>query len=119
VRGLQNTFIKYWLPVIAYACLIFYISSIPSYSLPKTPFIYDKCLHLLEFLLFGVLFARAFKYTTKIENKKLIFCLCFFSVCLYALSDEVHQLFVLGRQADVMDFIFDGIGGLIGIKLVL
>ena len=116
---MQNYFLKYWFPVIAYALLIFAISSIPSNNLPQAPFMLDRFFHLLEFLLFGVLFARAVKRTSKIGDRKIIFWFSLLFVSLYALSDEVHQIFVPGRHADVFDLIFDGIGGFIGIKLVL
>lgn len=40
-------------------------------------------------------------------------------ICLaYAFSDEVHQLFITGREASVKDVGFDAIGFIIGITIV-
>jgi len=38
---------------------------------------------------------------------------------LYAISDEIHQLFVLGRSGEVGDVLSDGRGSLLGIFIVL
>lgn len=38
---------------------------------------------------------------------------------LFAISDEVHQLFVPGRSGEVGDVFIDGFGALLGILLVL
>ena len=35
-------------------------------------------------------------------------------IALYGLSDEIHQLFVVGRNFDVLDLFVDTIGGLSG-----
>lgn len=41
-----------------------------------------------------------------------------FAICaLYAISDEIHQIFVDGRGASIIDWIIDCIGVLIGISL--
>jgi VanZ family protein len=40
-----------------------------------------------------------------------VFCI------LYAISDEVHQLFVLGRGAQVVDVLIDSLGAFVGIGM--
>lgn len=41
-----------------------------------------------------------------------------FAICvLYAVSDEVHQLFVLGRSGQIKDILIDSTGAVIGIAL--
>ena len=45
--------------------------------------------------------------------------LALFMVSLYALSDEIHQLFVRGRQFDLFDALFDVIGAASGSLLYL
>ena len=43
-----------------------------------------------------------------------------FLVCvLYAISDEVHQLFVPGRGAQVKDVFIDSAGAIVGVGLYL
>ena len=51
-----------------------------------------------------------------LDIKKFIiisFLICFF----YSISDEIHQLFVLGRSGEIKDVIIDSIGSLIGIAI--
>ena len=36
---------------------------------------------------------------------------------LYAVSDEVHQIFIPGRTAKVLDTFIDGAGSLVGITI--
>ena len=47
-------------------------------------------------------------------------CIVAFVICvLYAIGDEVHQIFVPGRSGQVTDVIIDSIGALTGIGLYL
>ena len=51
-----------------------------------------------------------------LDIKKFIiisFLICFF----YSISDEIHQLFVLGRSGEIKDVIIDSIGSFIGIMI--
>lgn len=47
-------------------------------------------------------------------NRKSVLLSCFFSFT-YACSDEVHQLFVLGRSGKIADVFLDSFGALFGI----
>ena len=41
-----------------------------------------------------------------------------FLVCIvYALSDEFHQYFVLGRDASVLDIALDSVGAILGLAV--
>ena len=44
--------------------------------------------------------------------------LAFVFSCLYGISDELHQLFVPGRNADVYDAVSDAAGALIVITVL-
>lgn len=51
-----------------------------------------------------------------LDIKKFIiisFLICFF----YSISDEIHQLFVLGRSGEIKDVIIDSIGSFLGIMI--
>lgn len=103
-----------WLPVILYAGLIFYLSSIPSPHLPiEFPFL-DKLLHIAEYAILGILLARAIKKTGEFGSGWkfyfLIMCIAF----IYGLSDEFHQSFVFGRVVSFWDALSDGVGGFLG-----
>lgn len=42
-----------------------------------------------------------------------------FAICvIYGITDEIHQLFVLGRAFKVSDLVMDSIGSIIEIELV-
>ena len=45
--------------------------------------------------------------------------LSLFVCVLYAISDEVHQLFVSGRGAQVKDVLIDSAGAIVGVGLYL
>lgn len=102
------------MPLYFYAGLIFFISSIPK-PLPRLPILHlDKILHLIEYAIFGLLAARAFKNSNRksfVENFKTLAIL---AAVLYGISDEFHQHFVSMRKFSVADMIADGIGGVLG-----
>ena len=72
-----------------------------------------KNAHFFAYLVLGVLLANGFKVAgfngLKVYVWAVIFCI------LYAVSDEVHQLFVPGRGGQVRDVIIDTAGGAVGI----
>jgi VanZ family protein len=53
------------------------------------------------------------------ENQYLLVAVSILFCILYGISDEIHQYFVPSRQADVMDALFDGLGGALGVVLYL
>ena len=103
----MNRFIRYWVPVILYAGLIFTVSSFPLPP-PKVeiPFI-DKLIHLIEYGILGFLFYRALRVSRLVKQ---VFILAIIFSILYALSDEIHQFFVPGREFDFWDLAADSLG---------
>ena len=76
-----------------------------------------KSAHVIEFFTLGAL-ALLFLLTWK--KSVLLWATASFVFCvLYAASDEIHQLFIDGRNASVTDVLFDTAGALGGILLVL
>jgi len=67
---------------------------------------------LLDYAFFGFLAARAIDAggTSRWPGFK-IFWVAVFLTGIYALSDEFHQLFVVGRTASGFDVVADFIGG--------
>ncbi len=102
-----------WLLVFSYAGLIFYFSSLPGDTVPDLFANSDIVFHTLEYFPFGFLIVCAFMATWKLTNSKYLLFLLFV-VMLYALSDEVHQIFVPGRTFSLADLIFDCIGSMLG-----
>ena len=104
----------YWIPVVIYCLLIFFQSSYPSLEqTPDIPYI-DKLLHAGGYALLGFLFYRALR-TTRIRNRHLLLVLLSALLsALYGSSDEVHQHFVIARNADIMDAAADALGSVAG-----
>ena len=73
-----------------------------------------KNAHFFAYLILGILVTNALYYSTKMQVKKQII-LSFIICVLYAISDEVHQLFVPGRSGEVRDVVIDSSGAGVGI----
>lgn len=111
----MNKFFKFWLPVIVWTGVIFVLSSIPDLeSGLKQDFILRKIAHILEYAILTFLLLRAFSAHGGLQQKSgqlLIFSIIF--ALFYALTDEYHQTFVIGRQGTLKDVGIDSIGILI------
>lgn len=107
-----------YLPLVFYWILLFTLTSLPSQSVPSVG-VNDKVEHLLAY--FGLSFLM---YLTLLFQKKsitlkknaLLFTLLF--VLGYGILDEVHQLLIPGRSCELLDFMADMLGGIIGIIIV-
>jgi VanZ family protein len=112
-------FLKYWLPLIAYCLAIFIQSSFPSpVKEPGIPF-FDKYMHMLGYALLGALFCRAYGSLRLGGKFWRVALLSVLSAGVYGISDEIHQYFVPGRSADVMDVAADFIGAALGVLLYM
>ncbi len=111
----------YWLPAIATATLIAWLSH-PS-SLPDVPGLFeipDWGAHFLEYGFFALTlvlattrgFEKATRTTARVGAAIAI-------ACLYGITDEWHQSFVVGRQASVRDWTADTVGAVVMAVLVL
>lgn len=73
-----------------------------------------KLAHFSEFAILGILM-----YLNVREYKKnRVVLITFVLSTLYALSDEIHQIFVPGRACTFVDMCIDTSGALIGILLI-
>ncbi|VAX36924.1 hypothetical protein MNBD_UNCLBAC01-1826 [hydrothermal vent metagenome] len=110
----RHKFLYVWFPVVFYSGIIFYVSSLSTISVPLSGFNFDKAVHIVEYLPFGFLLARALQHTnTNLSGKNLVGLVMVLSL-VYGLSDEFHQSFVPGRQAGLLDVLADTIGGWLG-----
>jgi VanZ family protein len=104
-----------WLPPVAWAGMIFYLSSLPGSAIPSPFFSADKVFHLGAYALLGYLVARALAYYGRTGRVMLMPALL---LCLaYGISDEFHQSFVPDRTPSVLDVAADTIGACIGIVI--
>ena len=90
---------------------IFYSSSLTNVPLPPGP---DKPLHAIAYLGLAVVIVRAVAggLPRRVGLHTAVKALLI--VVAYAISDEVHQMFVPGRTADVHDLTADTIGAVAG-----
>ena len=73
-----------------------------------------KLAHFTIYLILGVLVYLYIK-EFNISNKFIISLL----ICiLYAISDEIHQLFIVGRSGKIIDVLIDSLGSLTGIFII-
>lgn len=71
-----------------------------------------KAAHAFEFLVLALLLCNAF-FTWNFKGRKAIIYILFI-VLFYAVTDEFHQIYVIGRGSSVKDVLIDFIGGIIG-----
>lgn len=72
-----------------------------------------KNAHFFLYLVLGVLVMNAMRRSGVYGSKGIILTIL---ICvLYAISDEFHQTFVLGRSGEVRDVIIDSAGVIVGI----
>ena len=133
----------YYVPAVCLMCLIFYFSAMPedisgeqsrevSFSLQtfvrfvfgnreeispedeQTVLPVRKLAHVVEYGLLMLLL-----YPAMAKNKIPHALTCgIFTTILYAVTDEVHQLFVQGRSGEVQDIMIDSLGAVIGACLI-
>lgn len=99
-----------------YCSFIYYLSSQPSLLAPSLFKHQDKLFHMGAYFIMGVLAWHVFKHYYSRMVTIFILSLCFCS--LYGISDEWHQSFVAGREADFLDWIADTIGACIALSIV-
>lgn len=134
---------------VAYAALIYYLSSLSSIDIPirkyiEIPLVYqvkdfleqnglsfiidftyyfydnlDKIQHIVLYSGFGILLYLTFFNSEKQNVKKYAVIFAIVVGILYGMADEFHQSFVPGRVASIADLFADGIGVTIGQIIIL
>jgi VanZ family protein len=96
-----------WAPVMAWAALIFVLSSIPDLGtgLGGWDLVLRKIAHAAEFAVLGFLLLRAVRGPQVALGLGIA----------YAVSDEIHQHFVPGRLGSPIDVLIDSAGVLAGV----
>jgi hypothetical protein len=107
VRHRAGSLASSWIPVVAWAGLIFALSSVPDLGtgLGGWDLALRKVAHVAEYAILGALLARA-------SGRAAIALLI---GTLYAVSDEIHQSFVPGRMGSPLDVAIDTVGVAVGV----
>ena len=85
---------------------------IPTGNIELLTFIIRKLAHMFLYFMLTILTYNCFKQFN-FKKKYLIILFCF----LYAISDEIHQIFVPGRACQLKDILIDSVGSITGIYL--
>ena len=110
---------------IALTALIVILSSTPNLVLVKDNSRVDEAVsnlaHIPAYGALSLAWIYAVMDLSKKQNCFRVYSYTIMALLLFAISDEVHQFFVLGRTASLSDFILDTIGiasGLLVVSLV-
>jgi len=76
-----------------------------------------KSAHFFEYLILGILTINVIKDYVNIKNYKKLILFSIIICIIYAFSDEVHQIYVPGRDGNVVDCLIDSFGSLSGILI--
>ncbi len=74
-------------------------------------FVVRKVAHFTEYFILYYFSISVCKYYVDIEKARVY---CLFVVLGYAISDEIHQYFIPGREMAIMDVAIDFSGGVVG-----
>lgn len=108
-----------YVPLVAYWTVLLGLTSLPGQDLPKTG-INDKIEHFSAYFLLGLLLSLTLLFQNKFLKIKRYFAFfTIFIIGLYAALDEIHQLFVPGRDCDFFDWTADMIGASLAILLII
>ena len=86
---------------------LFNISNVTLLSL-----IVRKIAHFSEYFILGLFSVNCFNKYKKNINYCYLLCI------VYAISDEIHQLFVPGRSCQITDILIDSMGAILGILMM-
>ena len=113
-------FIKYVLPAVVYMVAIFTASSIPKLYPPSLGVSWsDKIYHFIEYAGFSLLLYRALCYWewSRVTVRRVLLVLLLGAVT--GAVDELHQLYISGRVAQISDWIADFAGAVFATILIL
>ncbi len=132
-----------WIAVIAWMGLIFYLSHQPAtvsneistgvteivvkivgkvipygnFDIGSFNHIIRKNAHFFAYLVLGILVINALRKSGVHGYRSIVIALV---ICvLYAVTDEVHQLFIPGRSGELRDVLIDSAGASVGIGVYL
>src|SRR5262245_7598060 len=136
----MKSFLKYWLPLLIWVCVIFVgstsIMSSEHTSRYIVPFllwlkpgmspkaiwtilvVVRKCAHVIEYTVLALLLLRALRSLSALRARTLmIYGAVLLGCALFAASDEFHQTFVKSRTPSARDVLLDVGGALLGLLI--
>ena len=113
-------FLKYWLPFIIWALVIFLFSNSPTIKTSDFyfwDFILKKTAHFSEYGIFSTLLYRAL-INSNVNKKSAMFVSVAISL-IYAITDEIHQSYIPGRTPAVRDVLIDLTGAYVFLYIIV
>jgi len=114
----KNKIYLVYLPLVVYWIALFIATSIPTEYIPSVG-VSDKLNHFFAYLVLSVLLYLTFIFQEKLpllREYPASFTLVIGSV--YGIFDELHQMLIPGRHAEVLDWIADFVGVIAGVLIV-
>jgi len=101
--------LRLWAPVVLWAAVIFAFSSVADLGtgLGTWDLVLRKLAHACEYALLGALLLRALRSEFAAVAAGVA----------YAITDEIHQIFVPGRVGSPIDVAIDAVGVTVGVLL--
>jgi len=99
---------------LAWAGVIYFLSSQPGTDTPMLFPFQDKLLHIIAYAILGFLGMGALEAASHGYHAWQVWLIAAL-VTVYGILDEFHQHFVPGRTVDGFDVMADVVGGLLGI----
>jgi VanZ family protein len=107
------------IPLIVYWILLFIGTTLPSAKYADFFEISDKIKHFSAYSILAILLGLNLYFQEKWKSLSLFHLNYTFIICgIYGILDELHQLFVPNRSAEVLDWVADILGTILGIILV-
>ncbi len=114
----KNKIAAVYIPLIIYWIVLLTATSLPSQDLPNVG-VSDKIEHFSAYLILAVLLNLTLIVQNKFETLRKYSSLSTLTIiAFYALFDELHQLFIPGRDCEALDWVADFIGAILGIILI-
>ena len=107
-----------YVPLTIYWLILIIATSLPAPDLPSIGF-NDKVNHFLAYFVLAVLlnltfvFQRKFRFLfDKAAIATILLCM------IYGAIDELHQIYIPGRFAEILDWVADSTGAICGVLLI-
>jgi VanZ family protein len=101
-----------WIPTVLWAVVILVLTSVPTPAGPGGGLGLDKAVHLVLYAILGWLAIRA---ASRGSFRARTAAVTLAAIALFAVVDELHQVFIPWRTGDISDWVADLTGGAIGI----
>lgn len=100
-------------PPALWAGVIFFLSSqqtLPSFETSAYDFFFKKFAHMFVYAVLYILLSRGVEMIFETRSQKTRLFLPILLVVVYAISDEIHQSFIMNRYATLRDVGYDILG---------